>query len=215
MIKLRNLFVGISFFPFFIQALVTGFSGEMTYQQNMNIGSGLFCLGLVVMAAVLGQVAGKNAWINATAATDDDGVSHEVRVRKQMNILLGVLLFVPPLVILVLPGGYFSTPFHWAEFCRWCCWAIPLVYLLVPAVYRSLLDIRAALEYMQEWGSKTPVLLLVEVGLFSVVALGLFCAATLFYYMGGCTNVRIMHVASRPESCSQTWWWFLLFDYEW
>ena len=108
-----------------------------------------------------------------------------------------------------------STPFHWAEFCRWCCWAILLVYLLVPAVYRSLLDIRAALEYMQEGGSKTPVLLLVEVGLFSVVALGLFCAATLFYYMGGCTNVRIMHVASRPESCSQTWWWFLLFDYEW
>lgn len=85
----------------------------------------------------------------------------------------------------------------------------------MPAVYRSLLDIRAALEYMQEGGSKTPVLLLVEVGLFSVVALGLFCAATLFYYMGGCTNVRIMHVASRPESCSQTWWWFLLFDYEW
>ncbi len=89
-------------------------------------------------------------------------MSHEVRLRKQMNILLGVLLFVPPLVILVLPGGYFSTPFHWAEFCRWCCWAIPLVYLLVPAVYRSLLDIRAALEYMQEWGSKTPVLLLVS-----------------------------------------------------
>lgn len=51
MIKLRNLFVGISFFPFFIQALVTGFSGEMTYQQNMNIGSGLFCLGLVVMVS--------------------------------------------------------------------------------------------------------------------------------------------------------------------
>lgn len=36
-------------------------------------------------------------------------MSHEVRLRKQMNILLGVLLFVPPLVILVLPGGYFSS----------------------------------------------------------------------------------------------------------
>ena len=37
-------------------------------------------------------------------------MSHEVRLRKQMNILLGVLLFVPPLVILVLPGGYFVRP---------------------------------------------------------------------------------------------------------
>ncbi len=54
MITLRNLFVGISFFPFFLQTLVMGFSGEMRYQQNMNIGSGLFCLGFVVMAAVLG-----------------------------------------------------------------------------------------------------------------------------------------------------------------